>query len=168
MGLQIHLLQLLSMLAFWIALHEGAYLLLGILHRRSLVCWSIGPLGTTTTYLQKPGQGFLLLQLLAPAILAALFLRFCLFETMPPPIASLPDGTLAQALTMGFSVLCTSTFRALMLVRDWRYPLWGEARVLRSVSWLRATGAFIYFTAFGQAFLRERFEATPHEFLRAL
>ena len=167
-GLEVHALQLLWSLVFWITLHEAVYLLLGISQRRLLVCWSIGPLGVTTTYAHEPGRGFLIAQLLAPAVLAALFLRFSLFESTPPPVLYLPQGVLAQVITVLASVILTSSIRAMMLVRDWRYPLWGEARLLRSVSWCRATGAVIYFTAFGRAFLRERFQATPREFLQTV
>lgn len=168
MDLQVHTLQLFEFLAFWLALHEGTYLLLGMLRRRSLVCWSIGLLGAATTYVRTPGRLFALLQLLLPAILAAGFLRFSLFAVTPGPIENLPHGTLAQALTVVFSLLFTSATRALMLLRDWRYPLWGEALVMRNLSWSRATGAFIYFTAFGRAYVRDRFQATPREFLQTL
>jgi hypothetical protein len=167
-GLQVHTLQLVWVLVLWMALHEGVYLLLGMLRRQSLVCWSIGPLGAATTYLRAPGRLFVLLQVVLPAMLAAGFLRFSLFETTPPPIVNLPTRTLVQVLVILLSLLFTSTIRVIMLVRDWRYPLWGEARVLRSVSWCRATGACIYFTTFGRSFLRERFQSSPREFLQTL
>ena len=168
MDLQVHTLQLFEFLILWLALHEGTYLLLGLLRRRSLVCWSIGFLGAATTYIRAPGRLFALLQLLLPAILAAGFLRFSLFAVSPGPIGNLPHGPLAQALTVVFSLLFTSAIRALVLLRDWRYPLWGEALVMRNLSWSRATGAFVYFTAFGRAFVRDRFQATPREFLQTL
>lgn len=168
MDLQVHTLQLFEFLILWLALHEGTYLLLGMLRRRTLVCWSIGFLGAATTYIRAPGRLFALLQLLLPAILAAGFLRFSLFAVSPGPIENLPHGLLAQALTVIFSFLFTSAIRALLLLRDWRYPLWGEALVMRNLSWSRATGAFVYFTAFGRAFVRDRFQATPREFLQTL
>ncbi|HEY7348407.1 MAG TPA: hypothetical protein VH599_08850 [Ktedonobacterales bacterium] len=167
-GLQVHALQLCWSLVFWIALHEAAYLLLGLARRRIMICWSIGPLGIATTYVREPGRGFLLAQLLLPAALAALFLRFLLFQQMPPPILHLPQGALAQLLTIVTSVVLTSGIRAVMLVRDWRYPIWGEARLLRTGAWSRATCAALYFTAFGRAFLRERFQATPREFVQTV
>ncbi len=166
--LQVHALQLFWSLVLWIGLHEAGYLLLGLARRRIMICWSIGPLGIATTYAREPGSAFLLLQLLAPAALAALFLRFALFGTMPPPILGLPAGALAQWLTVLLSLALTSGVRAVMLARDWRYPIWGEARLLRSVAWCRATGAAIFFTAFGRAFLRERFQVTPREFLQTV
>ncbi len=167
-GLQVYTLQLFWLLVLWIALHEAAYLLLGLARRRIMLCWSIGPLGIATTYVREPGRAFLLTQLLAPAALAALFLRFVLFQVRPPPILHLPDGALAQALTILLSLMLTSGIRAIMLARDWCYPIWGEARLLRTVSWCRATCAAIYFTAFGRAFLRERFQVTPREFLQTI
>ena len=165
-GLQVHVLLLFWSLVLWIGLHEVTYLLLGMTRRRTLLCWSIGPLGTATTYVREPGWGFLLTQLLAPAILAALFLRFALFQAMSPPILHLPDGPLPQLLAMLISLVLTSGVRTVLLLRDWRFPIWGEARLLRSIAWHRATGAAIFFTAFGRTFLRERFHVTPREFLQ--
>jgi len=167
-GLQVHALQLFWSLGLWLLLHEAVYVLLGMLRRRTLICWSIGPLGATTTYLREPRRGFLLMQLLVPAALAALFLHVILFEEMAPPILHLPDGLLAQLLVVLISVIVTSGIRLLLLLRDWRYPLWGEARLLRSVAWCRGTGAVMYFTACGRAFVRERFQATPREFLQTV
>ena len=165
-SLQVHAIQLCWSLALWIGLHETTYLLLGMLGRRTLLCWSIGPLGITTTYLREPSRLFLLMQLLAPAALAALFLRFTLFQAMPPVILHLPRSPLDQLGIIALSLALTSGLRAAMLVRDWRFPIWGEARLLRSVAWGRATGAAIFFTAVGRAFLRERFQVTPREFLQ--
>lgn len=167
-GLQVHTLLLFWSLVLWIGLHEATYLLLGMLRRRILICWSIGPLGVATTYEREPGWGFLLAQLLAPAVLAALFLRFTLFQAMSPPILNLPNGVLPQLLTVLASLVLTSSIRAVLLLRDWRYPIWGEARLLRSIAWCRATGAAIVFTAFGRAFVRERFQVTPREFLQTV
>jgi len=165
---QVHVIQLFWSLLLWIGLHEATYLLLGMLARRALACWSIGPLGIATTYLRDPGRLFLLAQLLAPAVLAALFLRFTLFQATPAPIRHLPDGALAQVLAIFISLVLTSGIRAALLARDWRFPLWGEARLMRGVSWGRATGAVIFFTAAGRAFLRERFHVTPREFLQTI
>jgi hypothetical protein len=167
-GLQIHALQLCWILALWIGLHEASYLLLGMLRRRILLCWSIGPLGIATTYEREPGWGFLLAQLLAPAILAALFLRAMLFQPMTPPILNLPNGLLVQLGIVLVSLMVTSGLRGVLLARDWRYPIWGEARLLRSLVWSQATGAVIFFTACGRAFLRERFQVTPREFLQTV
>jgi hypothetical protein len=167
-GLQIHALQIFWFLVLWIGLHEATYLLLGMVRRRILICWSIGPFGVATTYAREPGRLFSLAQLLLPAALAALFLRFAFFQAVPPPIANLPQSALAQLLIVLFSLVLTSSVRAIVLVRDWRYPIWGEARLLRSLSWRRATGAAVYFTAFGRAFLRERFQVTPREFLQTV
>jgi hypothetical protein len=165
---QIHVIQLFWSLVLWIGLHEATYLLLGMLARRTLACWSIGPLGIATTYLRDPGRLFLLMQVVAPAVLAALFLRFTLFQATPAPILHLPDGVLAQALMICISLVLTSGIRAAMLLRDWRFPIWGEARLMRGVSWGRATGAFIFFTAVGRTFLREHFHVTPREFLQTI
>jgi hypothetical protein len=69
---------------------------------------------------------------------------------------------------VSLSLVLTSGIRAALLVRDWRFPIWGEARLLRGVSWGRATGAAIFFTAAGRVFLRERFQVTPREFLQTV
>jgi hypothetical protein len=166
--LQVHALQLCWILLLWIGLHEASYLLLGMLRRRILLCWSVGPLGIATIYEREPGWGFLLAQWLAPAALAALFLRAMLFQTLTPPILNLPNGPLVQLALVLLSFVVTSSIRGAMLLRDWRYPLWGEARLLRSLAWGHATGAAIFFTAYGRAFLRERFQVTPREFLQTV
>jgi hypothetical protein len=63
-------------------------------------------------------------------------------------------------------VALLTVWRILGLLRERRFPLWGEARVLATIQRTRATGALIFFTTLGKTFLRERFGATPGEFLR--
>src|SRR5579885_2708683 len=49
-----------------------------------------------------------------------------------------------------------------------RYPLWGEARILRNIQSLRSSWATIHFTPFGSSYLREQFGSSPTDLLRLL
>jgi hypothetical protein len=51
-------------------------------------------------------------------------------------------------------------------LRDLRYPLWGEARILCSLQFLRASWASIHFTPFGLSYLRDHFGSSPSELLQ--
>jgi hypothetical protein len=65
-------------------------------------------------------------------------------------------------------VLIAAGLQGLRLFGDLRFPLWGEARMLALVERSRALGSRVHFTSAGRQLLRERFGATPREFLRSL
>jgi hypothetical protein len=52
--------------------------------------------------------------------------------------------------------------------QDLRHPLWGEARILRSIQWLRATWASVHFTPFGYSYLNDHFGSSPTDLWHAL
>jgi len=91
---------------------------------------------------------FILFNALFPAVVSAFVLYLGLFTALPSPLA-LPSNPLVEILVITIGVLITSSVDFLDALRDLRYPLWGEARILRSIQLLRASWASIHFTPFG-------------------
>jgi len=143
-----------------------AHLLVTLLRRSPLIGWAIGPLGVTAMFLHEPSTSFILLNVLFPALVSAGTLYVGLF-TLPGPI-TFPHHSLLAVLIVVCGVLITSTADVLNAVRDLRYPLWGEARVLLSIQFLRASWAKIHFTRFGYDYLNDHFSSQPTELLQAL
>jgi hypothetical protein len=145
---------------------ECARMLMTVLRNDRLIGWAIGPLGVSTLFLSEPPIAFILLNALFPAAIAGLVLYIGLFTALPSPIV-LPHRPLVEALVIAGGILLTSTGNFLDALRDLRYPLWGEARILRSLQYLRASWATIHFTAFGLSYLRDHFGSSPTELLKA-
>jgi hypothetical protein len=131
-----------------------------------LIGWSVGPLGVSTLYLSEPSPVFILFNVLFPALVSACVLYIGLFTALPSPII-LPHRPLVEILVIVCGVLITSTGDFLDALRDLRYPLWGEARILRSIQLLRASWATIHFTSFGLSYLRDHFGSNPTDLLQA-
>jgi hypothetical protein len=57
-----------------------------------------------------------------------------------------------------------------LLAAAWgrRHPLWGDAGVLSAVQRATTLGFVLYFTPLGRAFLHDRFNATPSEFIQTI
>lgn len=165
MNLQIHTLYLAATILLWIAVYYAAYWLVALARDPALVCMSVGPLGVSVISLREPPRGRLLAQLACAAVAVAGAAYVSLFLVVPPPIAGLDRSLSARLVAVCIPVLAISATRLLSILRDRHYPLWGEARMLTAVQRGLATGARIYFTATGRAYLRERFGATPREFL---
>ncbi len=72
-----------------------------------------------------------------------------------------------EILVVAAGVLLTSTGDFLDALRDLRHPLWGEARILRTLQFMRASCANIHFTAFGLSYLRDHFDSNPTDILQA-
>lgn len=166
MDLHIHAFYLTLVILVWIAAYHIAYWLVALARDPSLVCWSVGPFGMSVVSLRKPPARRVVAQLAVAAIVLTFFAYVSLYRLVPPPIAGLGTTPSAQIATLAIPVAIITCARLLIVARDHRYPLWGEARVLTGVQRSLATGARIYFTPRGRDFLRERFGATPHEFLR--
>src|SRR6266702_1815041 len=75
---------------------------------------------------------------------------------------------LLEVVMIVIGVVLTSTLDFMNALRDLRYPLWGEARILRSMQLLRTTWASIHFTPFGLSYLRDRFGSSPTDLLQVL
>lgn len=159
-------LYLICVLAVWMALFQAACWLVALAHRDALVCWSVGPLGVSAVYLREPAPPLVLAQMVVPALVVGSASYITLYVVQPGPITGLdaqPLVHLATAVAVGAAVVA---IQALRLLGDRRFPLWGEARVLACVQRSLALGSIVHFTPTGRAFLRERFGATPTEFLR--
>ena len=157
--------RLVGFVVLWMILFECARMLLAVLRNDSLVGWAIGPLGVTTLFLSEPSPAFILFNALFPAVVSGCVLYFGLFTSLGP--LALPHNLFFEALVIAAGVLLTSTGDFVDALRDLRYPLWGEARILRSIQFLHASKAAIHFTAFGLSYLREHFGSNPAELLQA-
>lgn len=166
MAIHIDTLYLICLLALCVALFQAACWLVALAGRNALVCWSVGPLGVSAVYLREPPPLVVLAQMLVPALVVGSASYVSLYVVRPAPIVGLdprPLVRLATAVAVGAAVVA---IQALRLLGDRRFPIWGEARVLACVQRSVALGSLVHFTPSGRAFLRERFGATPAEFLR--
>lgn len=158
---------LVGFLVLWIVLFECAKLLAMVLRSDPLIGWAIGPLGISTLFLSEPSVVFIVFNALFPALVSGSTLYIGLFSAVSGPII-LPHQPLIIIFVIVLGVLITSGGDFLNALRDLRYPLWGEARILRSIQFLRASWATIHFTSFGLVYLREHFGSNPRELLQAL
>jgi hypothetical protein len=157
---------LVAVVLLWILVYHAAFWAVGIIRDSSLVCWSIGLIGITVVSLRQPPLRRILAQLAVGALVLAGTAYASLYLLPTVPIAGLSHTTSTRALAVGLPVLTLSILHLVGVLRGRRHPLWGEARVMSGVQRSLATGARIYFTPAGRAFLRERFDTTPAEFLR--
>jgi len=157
---------LVTYVILWILLVECARLLVRVFQNDPLVGWAVGPLGVSTLYLSEPSPVIILFNALFPAVVSAFVLYVGLFTALPSPLA-LPSNPLVKILVIAVGVLLTSTGDFLDAMRDLRYPLWGEARILRSIQLLCASWATIHFTSFGLSYLRENFGSSPTDLLQS-
>jgi hypothetical protein len=157
---------LVTYVLLWLVLVECARILVRVFKNDPLVGWAVGPLGISTLYLSEPSPMFILFNALFPAIVSAFVLYMELFTALPSPLA-LPNNTLVKILVIAIGVMITSTGDFLNALRDLRYPLWGEARILRNIQLLYARWATIHFTPFGLSYLRESFGSNPTDLLQS-
>ena len=158
--------RLVAYVLIWIILVGCTRILVRVYRNDPLVGWAVGPLGVSTLYLSEPSTVFILFNALFPAIVSALVLYLGLFSALPSPL-SLPKNPLVEILVITFGVLITSTMDFLDAIRDLRYPLWGEARILRNIQLLSASWASIHFTQFGLCYLHEHFGSNPTDLLQS-
>ena len=156
---------LIGFLVLWIVLFECAHMLLSLLRHDPLIGWAIGPLGVTTLFLREPSPFYILLNVLFPAFVSGCVLYLGLFSSLPSALV-LPHYPLVEVIVVAIGVLLTSTGDVVNALRDLRYPLWGEARILCSLQFLRASWASIHFTPFGLSYLRDHFGSSPSELLQ--
>ena len=158
--------RLIAYVFIWIILVECARILVRLYRNDQLVGWAVGPLGVSTLYLSEPSPVFILFNALFPAVVSAFVLYLGLFTALPSPLA-LPRNPLVEILVITLGVFITSTVDFLDALRDLRYPLWGEARILRNIQLLSASWASIHFTPFGLSYLREHFGSSPTDLLQS-
>jgi hypothetical protein len=157
---------LLLVFLLWLVVYHAAFWAVALIRDPSLVCWSLGPFGISVVSLRQPSVFRVATQLLAAAVALGCTDYASLYLLMPPPIAGLGHAASVRALAVVLPIVALSAIHLFGVVRERLHPLWGEARVLSGVQRGVATGARIYFTPTGRSFLRERFDATPAEFLR--
>lgn len=161
-----NLLGLVGFLAVWIVLFECAHLLIMLLRNGPLIAWAISPLGVTVMFLQEPSTSYIWLNVFFPALISGGVVYFGLFSTLAP--IALPRKLLVEIPVVAVGIILSSTIDFVLALRDTRYPLWGEARILRSIQYLRASWASIHFTSFGLMYLRDHFGTSPRDLLQAL
>lgn len=166
MDLHVHAVYLALVVLVWIATYHVVFWLVALARDPSLVCWSVGPFGVSVVSLRRPPARRVLAQFGIATGVLAVFAYVSLYRLVPPPVAGLGRTAAAQFVTVAIPVVLITGARLFGVARDHRYPLWGEARVLTGVQRSLATGARVHFTSRGRDFLRERFDVTPHEFLR--
>jgi hypothetical protein len=157
---------LLFVLLVWLLVYHVAFWAVALIRNPSLVCWSLGPFGITIVALRQPSLPRLAAQLVTAAVALGCTDYASLSLLMPAPVVGLGRDTSFRALAIALPIVALSAIHIFGAVRARLHPLWGEARVMSGVQRSVATGAHVYFTPMGRAFLRERFGATPAEFLR--
>jgi hypothetical protein len=158
--------RLVAYVLIWITLVGCARILVRMYRNDPLVGWAVGPLGLSTLYLSEPSPVFILFNALFPAVVSAFVLYIGLFTALPSPLA-LPSNPLVEILVVTIGVLITCTVDFLAAMRDLRYPLWGEARILRNIQLMSASWASIHFTPFGLSYLRDHFGSNPTDLLQS-
>lgn len=168
MGVHLNPVYLVIAAAAWLLIYHAAYRLALILRDPSLVCWGVGPLGMTTVSLRKPRASVLAGQFFYAALAMGSVVYFSLFVTSPAPVTGLPHTGSAVLVAVVAPVALVTLVALLAHARGRRYELWGEARVMSAVQRATALGVALYFTPLGRAFLHDRFNATPSEFIQTI
>jgi hypothetical protein len=169
-NMHIHVTNLFGLLGFvilWLGLVECAKILSKALRNDPLIGWAVGPLGISTLFLYEPSPRFILLSAAFTSFVSGSILYLGLFTSLPTPLF-LPHNAVVIIFVLAFGIVITSLGDWISALRDLRYPLWGEARILRNIQYLRASWALIHFTSFGLSYLREHFGSNPAELLQAL
>ena len=143
----------------WIVLFRSTHLLVMLIRREPLIGWAVGPLGVTLMVLHEPSTLRIWLDVVGPALVSGSVLYVGLFTSLSP--ITFPQHPFVTVLVITCGVLITSAGDFVNALRDLRHPLWGEARILRSIQLLRATWAKIHFTPFGHSYLSDHFKTTP-------
>ncbi len=157
---------LILLLVLWIVLFRCAHILLPLLRHDPLIGWAVGPLGVSVMSLREPSLLSIWLDVLFPACVSGGILYLGLFTDIAP--LSISHAPLVQILTIVCGVLLTSTLDIVNAFRDVRHPLWGEARILRTILLLRATWTKVHFTPFGHMYLNDHFGFSPADLLQVL
>lgn len=168
MGVHLNPLFLVVAVAAWLLIYHLAYRLALILSDSSLICWGVGPLGMTAISLRKPRVSVLFAQFAYAALAMGIAVYFSLYVAQPPPIAGLPHAGGSTLMVVIAPVALVTLFALLAQAGSRRFALWGEARVLSATQRATALGVVLYFTPLGRAFLHDRFNATPSEFIQTI
>ena len=168
MAVQVHPLPMVWAVGVWVATYLLASWLVAMTQRKTLVCWSVGIFGLAVVYLRAPSRAFRAAQVMVPALLVSVACYASLYLARPEPITGLDEHSATRVAVVLGAFAGVAAVELLRLFGDLRFPLWGEARVMALVQRSRALGGLVHFTPAGRQFLRERFGATPREFVRAV
>lgn len=169
-NMHMHITNLVGFVGFvilWLGLVECTKLLIKTLRNEPLIGWSIGPFGISTLFLYEPSPRFILLSAAFPAFVSGGILYLGLFTSLPSPLL-LSHDVVTIVFTLVVGMLITSLGDWIHALRDLRYPLWGEARILLHMQYLRTSFASIHFTPYGLSYLRDHFGSNPRELLQML
>ena len=133
---------------------------------RTLIAWSIGIFGVSGITLRRPNIVVRVMQVVVPTVGASAVAYLLLTKLPIPPITGLMAGRGTNAAIALGGTAILSVPRLFNALAELRFPVWGEVRVLDRMARGRTLGNTIYFTAVGRAFLHDRFQMTPDEFLR--
>jgi hypothetical protein len=154
------------LLLIWLILCEAARIAIKFVCREPLIGWAVGPLGVTAVFLHKPSWLCACLDVLGPTLVSGSVLLVGLSASFSP--VDLPvDSPVLPTIVVG-GALSTCIVNVVRVWRDICYPLWGEARVLRTIQRLRSSYAAIYFTAYGNSYLQDHFRSNSTELLQVL
>lgn len=165
----IHVSNVLGLVVFlllWIVLCECAHVFVMLLRHEPVLGWAVGPFGVTLMVLREPSLLYIWLDVFFPALVSGSVLYVGLFTPLSPMM--IPDHPLIKLVVLACGLLVTSSSNLINALRDVHYPLWGEARVLRTIQVLQSTWARIHFTSFGHSYVRSHFGSNPAELLQAL
>lgn len=154
------------LLFLWIVLSRCTHVLVMVIKHEPLIGWGIGPLGVTVMAVHEPATWYIWFTVACPALVSSTILYVGLFTELSP--IALPYPPVTQVVILVCGVILASSGDIINALRDLRYPLWGEARILRNMRWLRATSARIHFTPFGYTYLIDHFHTNPTELLQTL
>ncbi len=158
-------LSMLIQLGICLAAYQVACWMMLLLPRQSLIGWTVGPFGIGAIALGTPSRRVRVAQIVAPVLVLAGVSYADLYLAHPWALARVDHRPAARALATLAALLVGAALQALRFAGEVRFPIWGDARVLATVQRSRALGGIVLFTARGRAYLRERFGATPREFL---
>jgi hypothetical protein len=158
----VNVLALISLIVVWLVVFQILALLCAQLARGALAAWSLSLFGIVAIYLRKPNAFVRFVQFALPLVGAAVG-AYWMAHIPPRAIPSLSDTKLNDTLIALAATLLLGSPRIIGTLRELRFPLWGEARFIDRVARGQAT---IAFTAVGRTYIRDRFGATPEEFVR--
>jgi hypothetical protein len=152
----------------WLLIYHIVYSLIAVVRDESLVCWSVGPLGIGVVTQRQPPLRLILAQLACAGLAFGLAIYVSLFVLAPGVLPGLDRSVRTTAAAVLLPVAAVTCWRLIGILRAHRLPIWGEARVMALIQRSAATGALIFFTPTGRAFLLDRFNLAPSEFVRML
>ncbi|GCF08609.1 hypothetical protein [Dictyobacter arantiisoli] len=159
-------LMLIVFLVIWFVLCQLMHILIMVWRHEPLIGWAVSPFGVTLMAIREPSLLYIWLDVLCPAIVSGGILAVGLFTPLSP--IPLRNHTLVKLVVIACGILVTSCADILNALRDVRYPLWGEARILRTMQIMRANWSKFHFTPFGYSYVRSHFGSNPHELLQLL